>query len=91
MLDQIFGENNFQSEIIWKRTTAKSLAFKGFPNNHDTIFYYSGGKDFTWNRPFLDTTSTTWMKRRLPNTVTQTQRTDTHSATLRIQIQTVQT
>jgi hypothetical protein len=54
MLDQIFGENNFQSEIIWKRTTAKSLAFKGYPNNHDTIFYYSGGKDFIWNRPFLE-------------------------------------
>ena len=30
LLDQIFGENNFQSEIIWKRTTAKSLAFKGY-------------------------------------------------------------
>ena len=54
MLDEIFGENNFQSEIIWKRTTAKSLAFKGYPNNHDSIFYYSGGKDFTWNRPFLE-------------------------------------
>ena len=54
MLDQIFGENNFQSEIIWKRTTAKSLAFKGYPNNHDTIFCYSGGKEFTWNRPFIE-------------------------------------
>jgi len=54
MLDQIFGESNFQSEIIWKRATAKSLAFKGYPNNHDTIFYYSGGQDFTWNRPFLE-------------------------------------
>ena len=54
MLDQIFGESNFQNEIIWKRTTAKSLAFKGYPNNHDTIFYYTGGKDFTWHRPFLE-------------------------------------
>jgi DNA modification methylase len=53
MLDQVFGENGFQSEIIWKRTTAKSLAFRGFPNNHDTIFYYTGGPDFTWNRPYL--------------------------------------
>src|SRR5476651_964304 len=35
MLDQIFGENNFRSEIIWKRTNAKGLAFKAFPNNHD--------------------------------------------------------
>ena len=54
MLDGIFGENNFQSEIIWKRTTAKSLAFKGYPNNHDTIFYYTGGNEFAWNRPFIE-------------------------------------
>lgn len=54
MLDQILGENNFQSEIIWKRTTAKSLAFKGYPNNHDTILYYNGGAEPTWNRPFLE-------------------------------------
>jgi site-specific DNA-methyltransferase (adenine-specific) len=52
MLDQIFGENNFQSEIIWHRTLAKGLAFKGFPNNHDTIFYYGGGGELTFNRPY---------------------------------------
>ncbi|MEK6677252.1 MAG: DNA methyltransferase, partial [Planctomycetota bacterium] len=52
MLDQILGQNNFQSEIIWRRTNAKGLAFKGFPSNHDTIFYYVGSGDFTWNRPF---------------------------------------
>jgi site-specific DNA-methyltransferase (adenine-specific) len=52
MLDQIFGENNFQCEIIWRRTTAKGLAFKGFPNNHDTLFYYGGGGEITFNRPY---------------------------------------
>jgi site-specific DNA-methyltransferase (adenine-specific) len=52
MLDQIFGENNFQCEIIWHRTLAKGLAFNGFPNNHDTIFYYGGGGDLTFNRPY---------------------------------------
>jgi site-specific DNA-methyltransferase (adenine-specific) len=52
MLDQIFGENNFQSEIIWHRTLAKGLAFTGFPNNHDTIFFYSGGSEITFNRPY---------------------------------------
>ncbi|MCX6906538.1 MAG: DNA methyltransferase, partial [Verrucomicrobia bacterium] len=54
MLDQIFGENNFRSEIIWRRTNAKGLAFKGHPNNHDTIFYYVGSDVFTWNRPFSE-------------------------------------
>ena len=52
MLDQIFGENNFQSEIIWHRTTAKGLASTGFPNNHDTLFYYGGGGRLTFNRPY---------------------------------------
>jgi DNA modification methylase len=53
MLDQIFGENGFRSEIIWRRNLAKGLAFKGFPNNHDTIYYYTAGPDFTWNRQYI--------------------------------------
>ena len=52
MLDRLFGEQGFRSEIIWKRTTSKGLSFKGLSNNHDTIFYYTSGKDFTWNRLF---------------------------------------
>jgi DNA modification methylase len=52
MLDQIFGENNFQSEIIWHRTLSKGLSFAGFSNNHDTIFYYGGGAKLTFNRPY---------------------------------------
>lgn len=52
MLDQIFSENSFRSEIVWRRTNAKGLAFKGYPNDHDTIFYYTASKDFTFNRPF---------------------------------------
>ncbi|MCK4872218.1 MAG: restriction endonuclease [Phycisphaerales bacterium] len=54
MLDQILGENNFRSDIVWRRTNAKGLAFKGFPNNHDNIFYYTGPDTFTWNRPFKE-------------------------------------
>ena len=52
MLDQISGENCFQSEIVWRRTLSKGLAFTGFPNNHDTIFFYGGGGELTWNRPY---------------------------------------
>jgi DNA modification methylase len=54
MLDQIFGENQFRSDIIWRRTNAKGLAFSGYPNNHDNILYYTGSDDFTWNRPFTE-------------------------------------
>ncbi len=53
MLDQIFGENSFQSEIIWRRTLSKGLAFVGFPTNHDTILYYSGGERPAFNRPYI--------------------------------------
>jgi len=53
MLDQIFSQNQFQTEIIWRRTNAKGLAFRSFPNDHDTIFYYTKGDDYTFNRQYL--------------------------------------
>ncbi len=53
MLDQIFGENQFQTEIIWRRTNAKGLAFRSFPNDHDSVFYYTKSDDYTFNRQYL--------------------------------------
>lgn len=53
MLDQIFAENSFHTEIIWRRTNAKGLAFRSFPNNHDSIFYYTKGKTCTFNRQYV--------------------------------------
>jgi len=53
MLDQIFGENFFKTEIIWKRTSSKGLAFRSYPNNHDTIFFYTGSDNYTFNRSYL--------------------------------------
>ena len=41
MLDDLFGARRFRSEIIWRRTNAKGLAFRGFPRNHDTLLYYT--------------------------------------------------
>ena len=52
VMDAIFGWKNFKSEIIWQRTNAKGLAFKGYPNNADFLLYYSNGVGFTWNRAF---------------------------------------
>ena len=52
LMDAIFGSMNFRTEVIWRRTNAKGLAFKGYPRNHDTLLYYSKGDDFKWNRPF---------------------------------------
>ena len=51
LLDQIFGENNFQNEIIWQRAGTHNDA-KRWPILHDSIFFYSGSKSFTWNPQF---------------------------------------
>ena len=52
LMDAIFGQTNFRSDITWRRTNAKGLSFKGYPNNADSLLYYSKGEKFTWNRPF---------------------------------------
>ena len=49
MLDQIIGENLFQNEIIWKRTSAHSGAARYGPV-HDAIFFYSNSDQYTWNQ-----------------------------------------
>jgi site-specific DNA-methyltransferase (adenine-specific) len=51
MLDQVFGENNFQNEIVWKRTSSHSATRK-YGVVHDTLFFYSGGPDWIWNAQF---------------------------------------
>ena len=51
MLDQIFGENQFENEIIWKRTSAHSDS-KTCGRAHDTIFLYAKSDEFTWNKQY---------------------------------------
>ena len=53
MLDAQFGANGFHTHIIWRRTNAKGLASRNFPNNHDSIFYYAKGETYTFNRQYL--------------------------------------
>jgi site-specific DNA-methyltransferase (adenine-specific) len=48
MLDQILGENNFQNEIIWKRTTGHRDSHR-WNQSHDTILFYAESGRFTWN------------------------------------------
>ena len=52
MLDQIFGENNFVNEVVWKRQTSHNDAKQGsrhFGRLHDTIFLYVRSDEYTWN------------------------------------------
>jgi hypothetical protein len=57
MLDQIFGENNFLNEIIWKRQSSHNDAKQGSKHLgrvHDSLFLYRGGsEDYTFNHQYL--------------------------------------
>jgi len=54
MLDQVFGENQLQNEIVWKRTpfagSSKALA-RQYPRSHDVLLFYTNGDTWTWNGP----------------------------------------
>lgn len=52
LLDEIFGEDNFRNEIIWKRSTAHSDS-SGFANLHDSIFYYSMDENYIFNTQYV--------------------------------------
>ena len=49
IMNAIFGAQNFRNEIVWKRTSAHSRVKRWGPI-HDTILFYSKGKEYTWNR-----------------------------------------
>lgn len=53
LMDEIFGEENFRNEIVWKRSTTHADAgFYG--NNFDMIFFYTKGQGYTFNTVFQD-------------------------------------
>lgn len=57
ILDEIFGEHNFQNDIQWKRTpfsgSSKARSHK-FPINHDSIFLYSKSDQFYFKNQYTD-------------------------------------
>ena len=67
MLAQILGENCFQNEIVWKRSTAHSDAKQGskhFGRLHDVLLLYTGGsEDYTYRLPIATSNhiTETWM------------------------------
>lgn len=55
-LDKLFGYHNFQNEIVWhyRRWTAPG---KRFQRLHDVLFFYTKGKDYTFNQLMTPYTS----------------------------------
>jgi site-specific DNA-methyltransferase (adenine-specific) len=47
MLDQILGENQFQNEIVWRRTNARQDRER-WPRLHDVILFYTGSAEFNF-------------------------------------------
>ena len=53
ILDDVFGKDNFSSEIIWKRTTSHAQK-QSFGVVHDTIYFYrKNSLDYKWTAQFL--------------------------------------
>ena len=58
VLDRVFGENNFQSEIIWSYKRW-SNSKKGLLPTHQNIYFYSKTKNFKFNTVFTAYSETT--------------------------------
>ena len=50
-LDEVFGVSNFQNEIVWRRTTARSGS-GAYNHIHDTIFFYTKTPNFVWEQQY---------------------------------------
>lgn len=48
LMDEIFGEENFVNEIVWKYTWGMRVT-KYWNRKHDSILFYSKSDDFTFN------------------------------------------
>lgn len=53
LLDEIFGRDLFQAQIIWKRTYSRGDA-QTYGASHDTILFYSKSESFTFNKTFTE-------------------------------------
>lgn len=53
LLDEIFGEDNFRNEIVWKRTTAHNDAAT-MGSVHETILFYSKSDRSRWVPQFVE-------------------------------------
>jgi DNA modification methylase len=49
ILDEVFGQSNFRSDIIWKRTGSHNSA-RRFGPVHDTILYFTKTDAARWNQ-----------------------------------------
>lgn len=56
LLDEVFGDENFQNEIVWRRSDAHNdKTLTNYGNIHDVIFFYTkNSDDYLWTKPTSD-------------------------------------
>ena len=54
ILDQIFGVENFQNEIVWERTNAHNMKARYYSKIHDLLLFYSKSDSYTWNKQYIE-------------------------------------
>jgi len=56
VLDEVFGYENFQNEIVWKRATSGSskARAKKFGADHDVLYYYTKGTKWIFNKTYAE-------------------------------------
>jgi len=55
LMDDVFGESNFQREIIWvlKGVSGYKSLVNNYVRGHDTILFFTKSKDFIYNKQYL--------------------------------------
>ena len=55
LMDEIFGEDNFQREIIWRIgwVSGYKSGVENWVRNHDTIFFYTKSNDYIFNKEYI--------------------------------------
>ena len=55
ILDEVFGENNFQREIVWRIgwLSGYKTQATNWIRNHDVIFYYTKSSDLVFNKSYI--------------------------------------
>jgi len=52
MLDEAFGQENFQNDIVWERTNAHNMPTRTFVRSHDSILFYSKTNQITFSTQY---------------------------------------
>lgn len=53
LLDAIFGNEHYQNEITWKRTSAHANVGRRYAIVQDRLFFYTKSEEWCWRQPYL--------------------------------------